>query len=322
MDMTIATAIVTAVAATVGVGALWWWWKRRKHKSRMISLVVLLREPATLDPTVLARTASRAWNADLGDGSTEGEDGFVVGIGPVNTIVHRNRPYMVNCMPAPYVENPEDASGSIVDLRVRQLFLEHRAWLSCDAMGVDHATTAQEISDCYRQLAKLIAEFLDENSLLIYVPDTNRAYSINQETERALLAEDPLEALLETMDLPVVSVSDDDPLMQEAVAKAREQWLQFVGAFETSAGENFSVKAPVSYKDTTEFIWLTVTALEGSKIYGTLANDPADLGPLKFGSKVSVALSDLNDWCYIDPQGNPQGGFTIIAVQEAARRHQ
>ncbi|MBI3840288.1 MAG: DUF2314 domain-containing protein [Planctomycetia bacterium] len=236
--------------------------------------------------------------------------------------MYGNQPYLVNCMPNPYVEDPEAASESIIDLRIRRLFREHQAWYSCDALGVDGATTAGEISDCYRRLAKLFAEFLDENCLLIYVPDTSRAYSINDETERALQSDDPLAALQATLTLPVVPVSADDPLMQEAVAKARGNWPQFVTAFERTAGENFSIKAPVSYSGTTEFIWLTVTAVEGDQVYGMLANDPANLGPLKLGSTVSVALSDLNDWCYIDSQGNLQGGFTIAAVQEASRRHQ
>jgi uncharacterized protein YegJ (DUF2314 family) len=311
-----------ALVAMAGLGIWLYWRMRRKRASRMISLVALLREPVTFDATVLAKIAGRAWSADLGDGTAEGEDGFVVSVGSINTIMHGDRPYLVNCIPSPYVEDPETVSESIVDLRVRRLFGEHQAWFSCDALGVDGTSTAEEISDSYRGLARLFVEFLDENCLLIYIPDTSRAYSINDETERALMSNDPLVALQETRTSPVVPVSADDSLMQEAVAKAWKSWPQFVNAFEATAGENFSIKAPVSYLGTTEFIWLTVTAVEGDQVYGTLANDPANLGPLKLGSKVSVTLSDVNDWCYIDSQGNLQGGFTIAAVQEASRRQQ
>ncbi len=311
-----------ALAAMTAIGGWWYWRMRRKRESRIISFVALLSEPMTLDPAVLAKTASRAWKADLGDGGAEGEDGFVVGVGPINTIVYDNQPYLINCMPGPYVEDPETFSESIVDLRIRQLFGEHKAWFSCDALGVDGATSAEEISDCYRRLAKLFAEFLDDNCLLIFLPDTNQAFSINDETQRALHAEDPLAALQETLSLPCIQVSADDALMQEAVGKARENWAQFVTAFEETAGNDFSVKAPVTYSDTTEYIWLTVTAVEGDRIYGTLANEPVNLGSLKLGSRVSVALADLNDWCYLDSQGSPQGGFTIAAVQKAASRYQ
>jgi len=104
------------------------------------------------------------------------------------------------------------------------------------------------------------------------------------------------------------------------VEKARASWARFVSAYEASAGENFSVKAPVTAADNTEFIWISVTAIEGDLIYGELANDPADLGKLKLGSKVSVPLADLNDWCYIDREGQLTGGFTIEAVHKASRR--
>ncbi len=310
------------IVATVGVGAWWYWRRRRRRQSRLISLVALLREPVVFDPVVLARMAGKAWQADLGDGAGEGRDGFVVVAGPINTIVHGERYYLVNSMPMPYVEDPEAVSESIVDLRVQRFFREHRAWFSCDSLGVDGSTSAEEISEWYRRLAKLFAEFLDENCLLIYVPDSGRAYAINDETERALQSDDPIAALEETLTLPVIPVTADNLSMQQAVDKAQGNWPQFVAAFEAAAGEQFSIKAPISYSGTTEFIWMTVTALEGNQIFGMLANDPVNLGPLRIGSKVCVALSDLTDWCYVDSSGIFQGGFTLAAVQEASRRHQ
>jgi uncharacterized protein YegJ (DUF2314 family) len=310
-------------AGAIGVlgigGWLYWRWRSRR-RIRLIALVALLREPATFDPTVLAKTAGKAWNADLGDGHDRGKDGFVAGIGVMNTIMYDDRMFLINCLPRPYVDDPEAASEGIADQRIRQHFREHKAWFSCDAPGVDGATPAEEIADWYRRLAKLFVELLDENCLLIYVPDTQRAYAINDETERAMLSVDPLAALQQTLTVPVIEVSADDPLMQEAVAKARGRLPEFIAAFERAAGENFSLKSPVSHSGHTEFIWLTVTAVEGEQAYGTLANDPANLGPLQLGSKVTVPLADLNDWCFVDPQGNLQGGFTIAAVQEASRR--
>jgi uncharacterized protein YegJ (DUF2314 family) len=76
----------------------------------------------------------------------------------------------------------------------------------------------------------------------------------------------------------------------------------------------------VTRSGNTEFIWITVTAIEGETIYGELANDPGDLGPLKLGSKVTVPVADLNDWCYVDSAGKLNGGFTIEALQKASRR--
>jgi uncharacterized protein YegJ (DUF2314 family) len=312
---------IAAVVTLVLIGGFgFWWMRRRRRRSRLIALVALLKEPVEFDPAVLARLAGKAWGADLGDGETEGADGFVACAGVVNTIVHQGRMFLINCFPKPYVDNPEDAAEDIADQRIRRLFVEHRAWFSCDALGVDGATGEEEILLWYRRLGKLFGELLDDNCLLIYLPDANALYPINEDTEAALRSENPLAALRATMTVPVIEVSGDDPLMQRAVEKAQQSWPDFVAAYEAQAGEDFVVKAPVTHADNTEFIWITVTSIEGERVYGELANEPANLGSLKLGSKVSVLVTDLNDWCYLDPQGNLKGGFTMEVVRKAAQR--
>lgn len=319
MGLASAAGILGALVAA-GAGGFACWRSRRRKKSRLVSFVALVREPVTFDPAVLARVAGTVWGADLGDGSSEGPDGFVVGVGVMNTISYGGRLFLINAFPRPYVEDVEKAAEGIPDLRLRTLFAEHRAWFSCDALGVDAATPDAEVREWYRLLARLFVELLDENCLAIFLPESSSGYAINEETEAALRSDDPVRTLQGTRTVPVVEVSDDDPLMRTAVATARERWPEFVAAFEAGAGENFSVKAPVSHGGQTEFIWIAVTAVEGDRVYGTLANDPADLGPLKFGAKVSVKVGELNDWCYIGPGKSLVGGFTIEAVQKAAKR--
>jgi uncharacterized protein YegJ (DUF2314 family) len=308
------------IAILVLIGGFVWWRRRRRNQHRLISFVAMTREPMEFDPAVLARIAGKVWNADLGDGSSEGEDGFVVCAGIVNTIMHEGRMFLINCFTTPYVEDVDAVADTIPDMRIRELLREHKAWWSCDAMGVDGTTSEEDVLDWYQRLGKLFAELLDENCLLIFLPDSGLAFPINDETEDALLSEDPIAALQATLTVPVIEVSADDPLMQAAVKQAREDWPKFVAAFEASAGENFSVKAPVTHGDNTEFIWVSVTSLEGDRVYGKLGNEPANLGPLKLGSKVSVAVADLNDWVYLDRTGNLIGGFTIEAVKQASRR--
>lgn len=308
--------MIWGVIAVIGalVGAFLYWRRKRRQRTRLISFVALVREPVTFDPAVLARVAGKTWNADLGDGSSQGADGFVVGIGVMNTIMHEGRMFLVNSLPTPYVTDVEKAAAGFTDLRTRDLFLQHRAWFSCDAMGVDGTTAEEEVLDWYQRLGKLFANLLDENCLLVYMPDSRLTYPINKETEKALCSQDPVRSLEETWTLPIVEVSADDPRMKQAVERARATWPEFLAAYEAKAGEHFAVKAPVTHGGNTEFIWILVTALEGDHVYGELANDPGNLGSLKLGSKVSVAVADLNDWAYIDRQGKPVGGFTIEAV--------
>ncbi len=307
-------------AALALIGGLLYWRQRKRRRVRLIAFVALVREAVEFDPAVLARVAGKAWNADLGDGESECADGFVVGAGPFNTLMHDGRMFLVNCFPKPYTEDVEKAAEAIVDMRIRGLFREHRGWFSCDAIGVDGRTPEEEVLDWYRRLARLFVELLDENCLLIFLPDSTLAFPINEDSEMALRSKDPVRALQETLTAPIVEVSADDPLMKQAVEKARQEWPKFVAAFESNAGENFSVKAPVTNAGNTEFIWITVTTIEGERIYGELGNDPANLGSLKLGSRVSVLIADLNDWCYVDADGNLQGGFTIEAMRKASRQ--
>src|SRR5262245_38272828 len=314
--------VVIGVILALIIGAFVFWRLRRRRRVRLISFVGLTREPVEFDPAVLARVAGKAWKADLGDGEAEGADGFVAGAGIVNSIVHDGRMFLINSFSTPYMEDPEKVAEGIGDVRIRSLFREHKGWFSCDAMGVDRTTPDDEVRDWYRRLGRLFADLLDENCLLIYLPDSQLAYPVNEDTAMALRSKDPLRALDETMTVPITEVSGDDPLMIRAVETARERWHEFVAAYEAESGENFSVKAPITHGGNTEFIWISVTGIEGEKVYGELANDPADLGPLKLGSKVSVPVADLNDWCYLDAQGNLLGGFTIEAVRKAScRRH-
>lgn len=313
--------VISGVLAALAIGFVFWR-VRRRRRSRLISIVALLREPVTFDPAVLANVAGKVWNADLGDGTSEGTDGFVAGAGVLNMIQYNGRMIFIHSIPKPYMDDPENAAQSVPDLRIRERLGRHRAWFSCDALGIDGTTPDTEVLDWYRRLGKLFVELLDENCLLILLPESGRAYPINEETETALQSADPLTALQETLTVPVIAVSDDDPLMRQAVEKARAEWPGFVAAFESQDGENFSVKAPVTRGGNTEFIWISVTGLEGERIYGELGNEPANLGSLKLGSKVSVPVADLNDWCYVDRQGNMSGLFTVAAVENAARRKQ
>jgi uncharacterized protein YegJ (DUF2314 family) len=306
------------LALVGGAGGLIYWrtcWRRRP---RMISFVGLTKEPRAFDPAVLARLAGKAWNAELGDGSVEGPDGFVAGAGVTSGIMHDGRMFVVNSFPVPYVEDADKVAKSIRDLRIRSLFAEHRAWFSCDVIGINRDAPEEEVLDAYRRLGRLFVELLDENCLLLYLPDSELAYPVNEETEASLRSPDPLAALRQTSATPVVEIADDDPRMKKAVETARRTWPQFVAAYDARAGEHFTVKAPVTAGERTEFIWIDVTCIEGDRIYGTLGNDPFNLGPLKLGSKVSVEACQLNDWMYLNTQEEMVGGFTVKVVQDAS----
>src|SRR4051812_14281653 len=109
--------ILVPLVLLAAVGGFFWWRSRRAREPRLISLVALLREPTQFDPAVLARVAGKAWKVDLGDGSSEGDDGFVAGVDFLNTIMCKGQMYLVNCFPTPYMEDVEEAADSVPDMR-------------------------------------------------------------------------------------------------------------------------------------------------------------------------------------------------------------
>lgn len=292
----------------------------RNGDDQMISFVALLREPQRIEPIYVATAAKKAWGADLSydESDEEGPDGFVVGDDSTPTLIvkYRERMIMVNNLAAPYVDDPQEVADTIPDLRLRGLVAEHTAWLSCDALGVE-SFDDDVVREWYRILGPLFSELVDDNCLAILTPLTGHLAPNMDETLEMLKSDDPLQALEDDAPVPVIQVSDDDPRMIAAVEEAQRRWPEFVAAFEQRNGENFSVKAPVTAGDNTEFIWLNVTAIENQVIYGQLANEPVSLGNLKIGSKVRVMVEKLNDWVVVQ-NGQPVGLFTAKVITDAA----
>ena len=76
----IPVAIVGILALIGAFGYLLWRVRRRRPNLSLISFVAwCVSFSVEFDPAVLARVASAAWNADLGDGGLQGPDGFVAG---------------------------------------------------------------------------------------------------------------------------------------------------------------------------------------------------------------------------------------------------
>lgn len=315
-----------ALVVVAIIGAVFFWLRRRKAaedgEHQMLSFVALLREPQYMEGVILANAANKAWNADVGNGSDEGVDGFVVGESPASLIKYHDRMILVNSFSDPYVESPEQAAQSIPDLRLRELFSEHRAWISCDALGVESFDDIEDVRAWYALLGPLLSALVDDNCLAIYLPQTNQMYPNMEETLDMLKSSDPLAALDHDAPVPVIQIRDDDPRMLAAVQEARDRWPEFLAAFEQDAGENFGVKAPITVGNNTEFIWLNVGAVENGVVYGKLANEPIDLGKLRLGSQVKTAVAEINDWAYCDSSGEPHGLFTVKVLTDAENERQ
>lgn len=289
---------------------------------KMISLVQLLREPRYLDAQILASLASRAWDRAV-TASVEEQDNnrpmakgdpCVIGESP-NFIVMCDGLFLsILNVAAPYVPDVQAAANSTNNLRIRQPLIEHRAWLSIDVLGGEH--DPESLARAYRYIGKLQAELIDENCLAIFLPDRSRLYPMEPGMEAKLRADDPLAALEEHLQIPVIPVADDDPRMRAAVDEARRRWPQFVRAFDERAGnDSFAVKAAISDGEHTEYMWLIVTAVENDIAYGRVDNDPLNVQGVKPGDMRRVSGSEIWDWMYLDG-GKMVGGFSVAVLRD------
>lgn len=304
-------------------GARWLWGKMAPPPAApdapMVSLVLLLKEPRYLEPVVLAEILRNAWGIDFpaGGGDDENTRGkpFIVGNSPVFMVGTGDGMFIVHNHDRLYFDGVADVAEKVPDLRLRKIILDHRAWLSVDAMGVG---ADEDPAPHYARISKLLAELANDAVLGLFQPGSSRLTPWEPSLVERLRSGENLSELFEVKQVPVVQVSENDPRMKAAVAEARARWPEFVAALKArQPGGNYAVKAAVTRDGNTEFIWLEVIGLEPEFIHGKLANDPVDLGELKIGDQVEVALADLNDWTYRHAENDePAGLFTVKIVSE------
>jgi uncharacterized protein YegJ (DUF2314 family) len=288
----------------------------------LISLVALLREPRFLDCRSLAAAANRAWETNLpaGDEAEDHAHSFVVGESPLFVVQDEDWMFIVHNHDRPYFDDPEAASETIPEMRAQRAVADHKAWMAVDLMrktgddAPDPETAGPD--NPFRRIGRLLSELIDDDCLAVLYPDGGILEPYSEEVHEKLRSDDPLGELRRISYAPVIQIAPDDPRMQAAVAEAKDRWPEFVAAFEQRRPEqNFGVKAPITDGENTEFMWLAVTAIENDVIYGTLNNEPVAVAKKYLNQRLSIPLSDLNDWMYV-ADNEMHGGFTMKVLMD------
>lgn len=286
-----------------------------KKEERLISLVLLLREPRTLDEHSLANTVSTA--VGIPHGHDESASSFVVAKPPYYLIKLASGRFVVNTIAEPYFKNTEKLAEGVKDPQLRQAIQAHRAWLAIDWAEKEEPA---DVKSVYQQLGKMAAALAGPDTLAVYNPDTDGLNVYDAALAESLKGDDPLKRFISASAAPeVISISNDDPRLKAAEAEAKKHWSDFVRAFREKRGEHFAVKGRISEGENAEYLWLSVTDIDNERVHGTLANAPVDLKGLKLGQDLHIKIDEVDDWLYLGPDKQPKGGFTQKVLAEAAK---
>jgi uncharacterized protein YegJ (DUF2314 family) len=285
----------------------------------LTSLVLLLTAPRHVETPELLALIKRAWNVDLGSDPAL-SDFAAAPKPPYGFIQFQGIRFGLIAPEAPYVQDLAAAAADIADIRTRDAVAAHKAWLSIDLIEAPVGVSRAQV---YRHIARLIAELVDERTLLVFAPELQRAVPVTPDLARKLRAEDPLAMLTNPEHPPIFDITPDDPRMAAAVAEARRRLPQFIAAFAArKADQRFALKKRFVDGPHAEFMWVRVTAITGpagsESLTGTLDNDPYRVHNIKCGAPVACAAADIIDWLYTD-SGAVQGNFTgaVLAAEQA-----
>ncbi len=284
-------------------------------QERIISLVLLLREPRKLSEHTLATAVSKALG--IKHSHDEGADTFVVAKAPYYMIKLDTGRFVVNTIEGPYFKDTDKLAAEIKDPRLSKAVHEHAAWLSIDWAEKQEP---KDVKRVYQQIGKIAAALAGPDTLAIYNPDTDQFQFNDEALAQSLQGEDPLKNFASASGASdVASIRDDDPALVVARAEAKKQWPEFVKAFRAKDGKNFAVKGPITEGDADEYMWLTVTDIDDKEVHGTLANDPVDLKGFKRGQDLHIALEDVDDWIYTATDKRPRGRFTLKTLIDTVK---
>ena len=280
-------------------------------KERLISLVVLFHEPRKLDEHTVGNLVSKALGVEHSHDETKGS--FVVAKPPYNLVKLKSGSYVINNIDKPYIGEDDKMLDDLTEPALRKAVSAHHAWVSIDWASPEKPSDVQH---SYQDIAKIAAEVAGHDALAIYNPEIDDFTLYSESVARTLRSDDPLQAFDGGAGggSDVVSIRGDDPRLLAAQAEAKEGWHDFVHAFRDKAGTEFAVKGRIGEGDKTEYLWLSVHAIDEIEIHGRLDNEPTTKSNLKMGQDLHIKVGDMDDWIYLTSAKEPVGGFTPIIL--------
>jgi len=133
----------------------------------------------------------------------------------------------VTLSPRPFVEAADIKQVS--DLRSRQMLSAHRASISIHAVSGGHRKLSDDETlpaTLIPLMTKLAAELVDAKTVGIIVPSEEILLSRGANLQSLLREKDPITALKNAANVPVVNSADDDPQIRAAVQEGQDESLR------------------------------------------------------------------------------------------------
>ena len=290
-------------------------------QQRLISLVLLLAEPRTLDAGAVAHAVSHATGTEVTEHAVVAKgSSFVVKAGP--------RKFVIHSVGDPYFEEGGKLAEEVKDPALAGAIRKHRAWLSVDWLERDEQVDLRKV---YQQIGQIIAQLVKADTLAVYSPDTDQFHLNDKTLLGHLKSEDPLQDLIPAglADAgDTITISRDDPKLKAAEAEAKEHWPEFLHAFkERSPGQYFAVKGRILEGDKGEYLWLQVTDVDDKVVHGKVDNDPTMLKKVVRGADLHIPIAEVDDWLYNNAPAKGEsaakveskGGYTLRVFDQIAK---
>jgi uncharacterized protein YegJ (DUF2314 family) len=304
-----------AVVLVLVVGVFIWW---RRRTPPLTAMVIFRSRRVEISEADVRAAHRRVFQSDCEVHRIPFPDGKGVGFA---IVTGDHPPVSVFNAAVPYMskEEAQDVAERHEHPAVRSAMTEHVSWTSVDAMGDLGGLSKEQVGFVHAMLGRLLAEFLDESAMLLYLTRTGRVAQIDDQTEAQLKAGD-IQGLFgdDTLHAPMVPVAEDDEAINRAIAAAKSRLPEFVMAFER-LGAKAEPLFKAHYKEAKENIWLELVSIEDDTLRGTIANEPIHTSIPRKGEIAAVHMDNVIDWAYLDDKGNPQGMFVDSILMKRKR---
>ncbi len=203
----------------------------------------------------------------------------------------------------PYTDIADDSATAALNSAFVDPFKYHRGWMAFDFVA------GERPDDIYGFLGQIAVEFMDSASL-VFLPALSLGARPTASLVDAMQHGQWVDQLEVMGRLKLHSRPASDPALLAAAQEAQDRLPEFLEAFESQAGTNFSMKFPFTDSDNTEHMWIAVEAITGDEVFGALGNEPEFVTSIAEGDPVTRSLAEMEDWLYMDDQ-TMVGGFSV-----------